>query len=55
MFRISNIEKINYYSRELGNKVISKVAKCIQENISENYIFVRYIHKPLEKEKRREK
>ena len=43
MFRISNIEKINYYSRELGNKVISKVAKCIQENISENYIFVRYM------------
>lgn len=43
MFKISNIEKINYYSRELGNKVISKVAKCIQENISENYIFVRYM------------
>lgn len=43
MFRISNIEKINYISRELGNKVISEVSKCIQENISENYIFVRYM------------
>ena len=43
MFRISNIEKINYISRELGNKVITKVAKCVKENISDNYIFVRYM------------
>jgi len=43
MFRIANIEKINYISRELGNKVIEKVAKCVRENISENYIFVRYM------------
>ena len=43
MFRISNIERINYISRELGNKVITQVAKCIQENISNNYIFVRYM------------
>ena len=43
MFRIANIEKINYISRELGNKVISKVAKCVQDNISQNYIFVRYM------------
>lgn len=43
MFRISNIEKINYISRELGNKVISKVAECVKENISDSYIFVRYM------------
>ena len=44
MFRIINIEEINNkYSRELGNKVITKVAKYIEENISKEYIFVRYM------------
>ena len=44
MFKITNLPTINeQYSRELGNKVISTVAEYIKENISENYIFVRYM------------
>ena len=43
MFRISNIEEINRIARELGNKVITEVSKNVQKNISENYIFVRYM------------
>ena len=30
-------------SRELGNKVITEVSEFIKENISEQYIFVRYM------------
>ena len=43
MFRISNIEDINRISRELGNKVITEVSKNIKANISDSYIFVRYM------------
>ncbi len=44
MFRIINLEEINEkYCRELGNRVITKVAQYIQENISKEYIFVRYM------------
>lgn len=44
MFRITNLEEINQkYSRELGNKVVTEVAKYIKENISKEYIFVRYM------------
>ena len=43
MFRISNIEDINKIARELGNKVITEVSKNVQSNISESYIFVRYM------------
>lgn len=43
MFRISNIEDINKISRDLGNKVITEVSKKVQSNISENYMFVRYM------------
>ena len=43
MFRISNIEEINKISRELGNKVITEVSKNVQSNISDTYIFVRYM------------
>ena len=43
MFRISNIEEINSISRELGNKVITKLSEHIKENISSSYIFVRYM------------
>ena len=43
MFNIINIKEINEdYSRELGNKVITDVCNYMKENISENYIFVRY-------------
>lgn len=44
MFKIINLEEINKnYSRELGNEVIAKVAEYIEENISNEYIFVRYM------------
>ena len=43
MFRISNIEEINKISRELGNKVITKVSEYIKDNIIDSYIFVRYM------------
>lgn len=43
MFRISNIEQINEISRELGNKVITKISEHIKESISDTYIFVRYM------------
>ena len=43
MFRISNIENINKIARELGNKVVTEVSRNIKKNISESYIFVRYM------------
>ncbi len=44
MFRITNLEEINHKcSRELGNEVIEKISKYIKENISEQYVFVRYM------------
>lgn len=44
MFKITNLEEINHkYSRELGNEVIQKVSDYIKKNISEQYIFVRYM------------
>lgn len=44
MFKITNLEKINEtFSRELGNKVVTEISKYIQENITDEYIFVRYM------------
>ena len=44
MFKITNLSAINeLYSRQLGNKVITKVAEYVKDNISDEYIFVRYI------------
>ncbi len=44
MFKIINIEEINKnYCRELGNEVIKEISKYIQENISKDYVFVRYM------------
>ena len=44
MFRITNLEDINEkFSRELGNEVVTRVAEYIEENISKEYIFVRYM------------
>ena len=44
MFRISNLEDINEkYCRELGNRVVTEVAAYIEENISKEYVFVRYM------------
>ncbi len=44
MFKIINIQEINKkYSRELGNKVITKISNYIKQNISSDYVFVRYM------------
>ena len=44
MFKITNIQEINRkYSRELGNKVITQISQYISENISQDYVFVRYM------------
>ncbi len=44
MFKIINIQEINKkYCRELGNKVITQISKYIEENISKDYVFVRYM------------
>jgi len=44
MFNIINLDKINEETnRKTGNKVITEVSQYIRENISEEYLFVRYM------------
>ena len=44
MFKITNLEEINHKcSRELGNEVIIQISDYIKENISSEYVFVRYM------------
>lgn len=44
MLKIVNLEEINKeYSRETGNDVIRKISSYISENISTEYVFVRYM------------
>ena len=44
MFRITNIEKVNEeISRETGNKIITKISEFINNSISDEYVFVRYM------------
>lgn len=44
MFKITNLEEINQkYSRELGNRVVIDVSRYVNENLSDDYIFVRYM------------
>ncbi|MCI8443802.1 MAG: diguanylate cyclase [Clostridia bacterium] len=44
MFKIINIQQINKeFSRELGNKVITQISNYIKENLSSEYVFVRYM------------
>ena len=44
MFRITNIEEINEkYSRKLGNQVIIEVSNFVKNNISKEYLFIRYM------------
>ena len=44
MFRITNIEEINEdISRKTGDTVITKVCEIIKSNLSNEYIFVRYM------------
>lgn len=44
MIRITNLEEINdNYSRKLGNQVVIDISKFIENNISNDYLFVRYM------------
>ncbi len=44
MFKIINIEEINKnYCRELGNEVIKQISAYVKDNISQEYVFVRYM------------
>ena len=44
MFRVTNIEEINdNYSRKLGNQVIIDISEFIENNISSDYLFIRYM------------
>lgn len=44
MFKIINIQEINKkYCRELGNKVITQISNYVEENLSDDYVFVRYM------------
>ena len=44
MFRITNLEEINdKYSRKLGNQVVMDISEFIGNNISNDYIFIRYM------------
>lgn len=44
MFTINNIEEINEkYGRNIGTETIKRVAKTVQDNISDEYLFVRYM------------
>lgn len=44
MFKITNIQQINKnYCRELGNKVITQISNFVKGNLSEEYVFVRYM------------
>ena len=44
MFKITNLDRINKeFSRELGNKVVIDVADYLEQNLSDEYVFVRYM------------
>jgi len=44
MFKITNLEEINQKcSRDLGNQVIEEISDYIKDNISDQYVFVRYM------------
>ena len=44
MFKITNLEEINIKcSRELGNKVITEVSNYFKQNLTSEYILVRYM------------
>ena len=44
MYKITNLEEINHKCcRELGNETVQKVSAYIKNNISKQYIFVRYM------------
>lgn len=44
MFKVINLIDVNKkYCRELGNKMLTEISKLIESNISNEYVFVRYM------------
>ena len=44
MYRISNLEQINEeISRKTGDRVVTRVTEVVKSNLSNEYIFVRYM------------
>ena len=44
LFKITNLEEINeIYGRKAGNEIVTKVSKVKKNNLSKEYIFVRYM------------
>lgn len=44
LFKVTNIEEINEkYGRNIGNQIITAVSEEIKSNISDEYIFIRYM------------
>lgn len=44
MFKIVNLEEINEtFDRKTGDKIVTEISQTVQENISSEYIFVRYM------------
>ena len=44
MYKITNLEEINHKCcRELGNQVIEKISEYIKSNISNQYVYIRYM------------
>ena len=44
LFRITNLEEINEkYGRNIGNETVTKVSEVVKQNLSKEYIFVRYM------------
>jgi len=44
MFKITNLEQINdEYSRKLGNQVVMDISEYVGNNISSDYLFIRYM------------
>ena len=44
LFKIVNLEEINKeYDRETGNKIVTEVSEVVKQNLSKEYVFVRYM------------
>ena len=44
LFKIVNLVQINEeFSRETGNEIVTQVSQMVKQNLSEEYIFVRYM------------
>lgn len=44
LFRITNLEEINEkFGRDAGNQIVTEVSKVVKEDLSAEYVFVRYM------------